>query len=152
EQRHGEAAVHHADRVVVPLARDALEYRVAGLDLDQTEAEQLRDRRRGQAAVADRAQVLDACHRASGRGERLRVVPADRDGAQVLRRVHRYPFVKTSIVASAKQEVAIVAPMKGVRNQYAYPMQTYESPASTASARKTFDETSKSMCNEASSR
>jgi hypothetical protein len=36
EERHGEPAVHHADRVVVPLARRDLEHRVPGLDFDQS--------------------------------------------------------------------------------------------------------------------
>jgi hypothetical protein len=54
---------------------------VARLDDHQAEAEELRDRRRRHAAVADRAQELDAGHGAPGGGERLRVFPRDAEGA-----------------------------------------------------------------------
>src|SRR5204863_5255170 len=58
EQRHGEAAVHHADRVVMLLARREFKYGVTWLDLDQAEPQELRDRRRRQAAVADRSEEV----------------------------------------------------------------------------------------------
>src|SRR6267143_2162134 len=62
EQRHRKAAVHHAERVVVLLARHAFEYHVPRLDFDQLKAEQLRYRWRGQAAIADGAQEFDSRH------------------------------------------------------------------------------------------
>ena len=53
EQRHGEPAVHYADRVVVLLARRAFEHGVAGLDFHQAIVQERADRRVGQLAVAD---------------------------------------------------------------------------------------------------
>src|SRR4051794_41600840 len=62
EQRGRETAVHASDRVQVPLAGLAAEQRVALVDLDEVEADQLRDRRRRDLAFDHRAQVLEPGH------------------------------------------------------------------------------------------
>ena len=53
EQRQREAAVHRADRIVMLELRHAFEHGLAGLDLDEVEAEQVGDRRLRQRAVDD---------------------------------------------------------------------------------------------------
>ena len=54
--------MHGADRVVEVLARLELECGLAFLDSYEAQAEQPRERRIGQPAVADRAKVLDRQH------------------------------------------------------------------------------------------
>jgi hypothetical protein len=62
DQRRGEAAVDHADRVVMLIAGNRGEDDVSGLDLDELEAEQRGDRRRRELAgdhSAHRGQAVE---------------------------------------------------------------------------------------------
>ena len=59
-QRHGEAAMHHADWIVVAKFRHAFEHRLAFFGLDQIESEQVGHRRLRQRAVDDRVQEAKA--------------------------------------------------------------------------------------------
>ena len=74
--------MHDADRVVVLLTGRDFEHRVSGLDLRQAKTHQLCNRRRGQPPVADRAQEIDAGHRAAGVGERGGIAPLHRESAR----------------------------------------------------------------------
>ena len=58
-QRHREAAMHNADRIVVLERRQAFENRLAFFDMHEIEAERLGDRRRGQRSVRDRLQKAE---------------------------------------------------------------------------------------------
>src|SRR5205823_5454977 len=64
-----------ADRVVVLLARFALEDGATVADLDRAHPHRHRDRRRWHLAGDDRFHVLDAGHRRAGRRRRQRVLP-----------------------------------------------------------------------------
>jgi hypothetical protein len=72
--------VHHADRVVVLLARLALEHDEAFPDFGEAEAEQLHDRRQRDPAGDQLAQIIDAAQLEAGVMRCLRVVPAHRQG------------------------------------------------------------------------
>src|ERR1044072_3520903 len=78
EQRRGEPAVDHADRVVVVLLRRDREHRAALRDLDELEPEQDRHRRRRDLARSDPVHVLQARQALGpGRGGDW-VIPGDR--------------------------------------------------------------------------
>ena len=51
--------MHHADRIVMPMFRHALENRAAFFDRNELKAERLRDRRRRQASVNDALQKVE---------------------------------------------------------------------------------------------
>ena len=84
-QRHREAGMDDADRVVVVLGRLALEDRVTALGLDEPEAERLRDRRRRDLARRHQLHELEA------RAARHRVAEGERVVPRVRARALRAP-------------------------------------------------------------
>ena len=85
EQSRSQAAMHDADRVVVPELGRHLEARVALRDLGETKAQQCGDRRRRQTTVRDAAQELEAAHRLHGLKRRHADVVAELSHADLPR-------------------------------------------------------------------